>query len=85
MKHDRFFASFKITVLLLALLAGQAAWADLIDHDMTMQDLADALGITISYVSDLIKGKRKNELQLAKITSFLGLSEADYAEQTDQT
>lgn len=57
----------------------------LIDHDMTMQDLADAIGITISYVSDLIKGKRKNELQLAKITSFLGLSEADYAEQTDQT
>ena len=28
MKHDRFFASFKITVLLLALLAGQAAWAE---------------------------------------------------------
>ena len=27
MKHDRFFASFKITVLLLALLAGQTAWA----------------------------------------------------------
>lgn len=46
----------------------------LIDHEMTMQDLADVLGITVSYVSDLIKGKRSNTLQIAKICSFLGVS-----------
>ena len=32
----------------------------LIDRDMTMTDLANELGITISYVSDLLKGKRTN-------------------------
>lgn len=45
----------------------------LIDRDMTLQGLADALGITISYVSDLIKDKRKNELQIERIKQFLGL------------
>lgn len=32
----------------------------LIDRDMTITDLANELGITISYVSDLLKGKRTN-------------------------
>lgn len=36
----------------------------LIDRDMTMTDLANELGITISYVSDLLKGKRTNQEQL---------------------
>lgn len=49
----------------------------LIDHDMTMQDLADQMGITISYVSDLIKGKRNNALQIAKICTFLGVTYGD--------
>lgn len=50
----------------------------LIDRNMTMGDLADAIGITISYVSDLIKGKRNNEVQLNRIKEFLGLTdEAD--------
>ena len=34
----------------------------LIDRDMTMTDLANELGITISYVSDLLKGKRTNRV-----------------------
>lgn len=47
----------------------------LIDRDMTMTDLAEALGITISYVSDLTKGKRKNQAQIDKIKGFLDLSD----------
>ena len=49
----------------------------LIERNMTMQDLADALGITISYVSDLIKEKRNNAQQIARIKDFLGLSDND--------
>lgn len=47
----------------------------LIDRDMTMTDLAEALGISISYVSDLIKSKRNNENQIARIKGFLNLSD----------
>ncbi len=47
----------------------------LIERNMTMQDLADALGITISYVSDLIKEKRNNEKQIKRIKDFLNLSD----------
>lgn len=43
----------------------------LIDRDMTMTDLANELGITISYVSDLLKGKRTNQEQLQRIKEFL--------------
>jgi predicted transcriptional regulator len=43
---------------------------------MTMGDLAEALGITISYVSDLIKEKRTNKEQLQRIKNFLNLSDA---------
>lgn len=46
----------------------------LIDRNMTMGDLARELGITISYVSDLIKKKRNSELQISKIKNFLNLS-----------
>lgn len=48
----------------------------LIDRNMTMGDLAEALGISISYVSDLIKEKRTNEDQIARIKDFLNLSDA---------
>lgn len=48
----------------------------LIDRNMTMTDLAEALGITISYVSDLIKGKRKNQAQIDRIKGFLSLLES---------
>ena len=48
----------------------------LIDRNMTMGDLAEALGISLSYVSDLIKEKRNNEEQIARIKDFLNLSDA---------
>ncbi len=48
----------------------------LIDRNMTMGDLAEALGISISYVSDLIKEKRNNEDQIKRIKDFLNLSDA---------
>ena len=48
----------------------------LIDRNMTLTDLAEALGISLSYVSDLIKEKRTNEDQLARIKNFLNLSDA---------
>lgn len=48
----------------------------LIDRNMTMGDLAEALGISLSYVSDLIKEKRNNEEQITRIKDFLNLSDA---------
>lgn len=48
----------------------------LIDRNMTMGDLAEALGISLSYVSDLIKEKRNNEKQIARIKDFLNLYDA---------
>ena len=51
----------------------------LIDHNMTMGDLADALGISLGYVSDLIKGKRSNTEQIRRIVEFLGLSDSSTA------
>ena len=47
----------------------------LIDRNMTITDLAEALGISLSYVSDLIKEKRTNKDQLARIKKFLNLSD----------
>lgn len=45
----------------------------LIQKNMTMGDLAEQLGITISYVSDLLKGKRTNQVQIDRIREFLNL------------
>lgn len=45
----------------------------LIDRDMTAGDLADALGITASYVSDILKGSRKADAQRARIMEYLEL------------
>lgn len=49
----------------------------LIDNDMTMRMLANRLGISCSYVSDLIKGKRSNSAQLARIFAALNISTDD--------
>ena len=51
----------------------------LIDRNMTMGDLAEALGISLGYVSDLIKGKRTNSEQIKRIQEFLELSDSDTA------
>lgn len=53
----------------------------LIDRNMTMGDLAEALGISLSYVSDLIKEKRNNEEQIARIKDFLNLSDAGESDE----
>lgn len=46
----------------------------LIDKNMTMSDLASNLGISTSYVSDLLKNKRCNEKQIQRIKDFLNIS-----------
>ncbi len=53
----------------------------LIDRDMTMTDLANELGITISYVSDLLKSKRTNQEQLQRIKEFLEITDTDDYEE----
>lgn len=47
----------------------------LIERNMTMGDLANELGISISYVSDLLKGKRTNQEQLKRIRQILCIEE----------
>ena len=49
----------------------------LIDHNMSMTDLASELGISVSYVYEIITGTRKAEGQKARIKSFLGLTDSD--------
>ena len=53
----------------------------LIDRDMSLTDLADVLGISVSYVYEIIHGTRKAEDQKARIRQYLNLTEND--EQTD--
>ena len=53
----------------------------LIDRDMTMTDLANELGISVSYVSDLLKKKRENQEQLQRIKDFLGITDTDDYEE----
>ena len=53
----------------------------LIDRDMTMTDLANELGISVSYVSDLLKKKRENQEQLQRIKDFLGITDTDNYEE----
>ena len=43
----------------------------LIEREMSQQKLADRLGISLSYLGDLIKGKRKNDKQIERIKQEL--------------
>lgn len=45
----------------------------LIDNEMTMGMLAAKLGVSLSYVSDLVKGKRNNALQIKRICTELNI------------
>lgn len=45
----------------------------LIDKDMTLSDLAAALGISLSYLYDILKSTRKADRQRKRITEVLGL------------
>ena len=49
----------------------------LIDRDMKLTDLADALGISVSYVYDILNDNRKAEHQKKKIIEILEL-EGDF-------
>lgn len=49
----------------------------LIDHGMTLSDLANELGITVSYVYDILKGNRAPEAQIQKIRDILSLGGVD--------
>ena len=53
----------------------------LIDKNMNMSDLASNLGISTSYVSDLLKNKRGNEKQIQRIKDFLNISEVTNHEE----
>ena len=53
----------------------------LIDKNMTMSDLASNLGISTSYVSDLLKNKRGNEKQIQRIKDFMNISEVTNHEE----
>lgn len=53
----------------------------LINKNMTMSDLASNLGISTSYVSDLLKNKRGNKKQIQRIKDFLNISEVTNHEE----
>lgn len=56
----------------------------LIDRNMSLTDLASELGISVSYVYEIIHGTRKAEDQKARIKSFLNLTDCD-DEQNDNS
>lgn len=49
----------------------------LIERNMTQTNLAEELGISISYLSDLLKGKRKTAEQIDRIKQFLNLTDTE--------
>lgn len=53
----------------------------LIDKGMTMSQLADALGVSTAYISEILKGTRKAEAQRTKIMEYLGIVEGGEDEE----
>lgn len=47
----------------------------LIDHEMTMTELAEQLGITVSYLYDIMTGARKAEHQKQRIRQILSIED----------
>lgn len=47
----------------------------LIDRDMKLSDLADAIGISLTYLYDILNGNRKAEHQKKKIIEILKLED----------
>ena len=47
----------------------------LIDKDMKLTDLADVIGISLTYLYDILNGNRKAEHQKKKIIEILELQE----------
>lgn len=52
----------------------------LIHKDMTMKDLADEMGICVSYLSELLNGTRTNQSQIQKIKEILNIGDEDEEE-----
>ena len=48
----------------------------LIDKDMKLTDLADAIGISLTYLYDILANNRKAEHQKKKIIEILNLQES---------
>ena len=46
---------------------------ELLDRDMNLSDLADALGINLTYLYDILKDNRKATEMRQKINDFLGI------------
>ena len=56
----------------------------LLDHSMTMKELAEKLEITVSYLHDIVTGKRTAEHQKQRIRQLLSIEGGDTDdEQTD--
>lgn len=53
----------------------------LIDHNMSMKELAEQLGITVSYLYDIITGARKAEHQKQRIRQLLSIEGGDECEE----
>jgi len=49
----------------------------LIDRNMTIKKLAEELGITVSYVHDIMTGKRTPEHQIQRIKELLSIGDVD--------
>lgn len=49
----------------------------LIDHSMTMKELAEKLEITVSYLHDIVTGKRTAEHQKMRIRQLLSIEGGD--------
>ena len=50
----------------------------LIQQDKTLTSLAEDLGISVSYLYEILKGTRKSEEQKTRIMNLLGLDEEVY-------
>lgn len=55
----------------------------LIEKEMSMTDLAMNLGVSISYVYEIIKGTRKAEQMKQRIIQVLEIDDSDNDEQND--
>lgn len=55
----------------------------LLDREMSLSDLADEMGISVSYIYEIIKGTRKAEDQKQRIKTILGLEKTENEEKCD--
>lgn len=49
----------------------------MIDQDLTVKDLASAIGMARSYVSSVLNGRVWSEPAVKKISSYLGIPDTD--------